>query len=591
MFKSLKFFAILLICLLFILSYMTGCFPVASSEINLAHKSSAEAEEEAENYVYDKINELIDNILPSPVVLSHDSGEIINGSGDKELIFIKGYANKGNKIEVYINGQLAHDDVVVDSNGNFETLNGVEIVEGENNIGLVSVGNSGRKSSPTEFTLFLVVPQKVEYVLYKDSMSLEEIGDSFYTEEINPLVFIYGTHLPSSKVFIQVNDIMAGELTCDSSGIFQLSDVKLQQGSNEIAVWAKSTDGFTSAPVFKDLMVYRDLKIPYPVNLTGYAQGNANYLNWGVSTDTDFDLYKIVRVEDPCINPEYPVNDVIATFSDININSYIDDDIISGNSYYYTVWALDKAGKAVSSNVLAIPKPVYSISIKPLPSTGDSTISRREWFYQPFEITNTGNVTVNIQPFMVWIKLEPSFDKDEEISPIWEVHLWNPNDNQYYYSDEDIYETHIADWAKTGGYTTTEEETVYSEDGLTRTDTVTEVTQITDYNEVNLKRVMTTITETTITETDLSGVNPPTYTTTTDTVTKLVAPESIGSIIEGLQPGESVVVEVKIQNIAAENGEKIIPHFHFAPVDCDGRYYTDEMVSTGDVVAIGRSRS
>jgi len=416
MFKSLKFFVILLICLLFILSYMAGCFPVASGEINLAHKSSAEAEEEAENYVYDKINELIDNILPSPVVLSHDSGEIINGSGDKELVFIKGYADKGNKIEVYINGQLAHDDVVVDSNGNFETLNGVEIFEGENNIGLVSVDNSGRKSSPTEFTLFLVVPQKVEYALYKDNIGLEEIGDSFYTEEIDPLVFIYGTHLPSSRVFIQVNDVMAGEVECDSSGIFQLENIALQQGSNEIAVWAKSTNGFASAPVFKDLMVYRDLNIPYPVNLTGYAQGNANYLNWGVSTDTDFDSYKIVRVEDPCVNPEYPDDDVIVTFSDININSYIDDDIISGNSYYYTVWALDKAGKAVSSNVLAIPKPVYSISIKPLPSTGDPTISRREWFYQPFEITNTGNVTVNIQPFMVWIKLEPSFDEDEEIS-------------------------------------------------------------------------------------------------------------------------------------------------------------------------------
>jgi len=174
--------------------------------------------------------------------------------------------------------------------------------------------------------------------------------------------------------------------------------------------------------------------------------------------------------------------------------------------------------------------------------------------------------------------------------PIWEVHLWNPNDNQYYYSDEDIYETYVADWAKTEGYTTTEEETAYSTDGLTRTDTVTETTQITDYNEVNLKRIMVTTTETTITVTDLStGISV--STTATDTSTELVEPESIGTPIEGLQPGERVVVEVKIQNIAAENGEKIIPHFHFAPVDCDGHYYTDEMVSTGDVVAIGRSRS
>jgi hypothetical protein len=586
----LKKFVILMVSLIVVLSCLSGCFPLASSEINVGHKSGTENTGENVEGISQKIYELIENVLPSPVLLSHKSGEIIYGSGDKELIFIKGYADEGNKVEVYVNGQLAGDNLVVNSNGNFETLNGVEIVEGENNIELISVDSAGRKSSPTEFSLFLVVPQKVEYKLYKDNLSLEEIDDSLYTEEIDPLVFVYGTHLPSSKVSIQVNDKMAGEIECDSSGIFQLSGVMLQQGSNEIAVWAKSADGFISAPVFKDLMVYRDLNIPYPVNLTGYEQGDANYLNWSVSPDTDFDSYKIVRVEDPCVNPEYPVNDVIATFSDVSTNSYIDDDIVSENSYYYTVWALDKAGKAVSSNVVAIPKPVYSISIKPLTSSEDPTISRREWFYQPFEITNTGNVAVNIQPFMVWVKLEPSFDEDEEISPIWEVHLWNPNDNQYYYSDEDIYETYVADWAKTSGYTIIEEETEYSEDGLTRTDTVTETTEITEFNEVNLKRVMTTSTVITITETDLStGII--TTTTASDATTDLVAPENIGSPIEGLEPGETIVVEVKIQNIAAENGEKIIAHFHFAPVDCDGHYYTDEIVSTGDVTAIGRSRS
>ncbi|MDD3628653.1 MAG: hypothetical protein PHN81_02590, partial [Actinomycetota bacterium] len=81
-----------------------------------------------------------------------------------------------------------------------------------------------------------------------------------------------------------------------------------------------------------------------------------------------------------------------------------------------------------------------------------------------------------------------------------------------------------------------------------------------------------------------------TKTTTTDSTTRLVEPEKVGSPIEGLRPGEKIIIEVKIQNIAAENGEKIIAHFHFAPVDCDGHFYTDEIVSTGDVIAIGRSR-
>ncbi len=589
--KKIRNFIIMLSCLAVVTSLVAGCFPGGSSEINQDSTPRTEDADEVNDYVNQKINELIDKMLSPPVILSHESGEIIYGSGEKELIFIKGYTDKGCSVEVHVNGEQVQENIAVDANGNFETLNGVEISEGENNIELISVNTAGRKSTATAFNLFLVVPQKVEYAVYDNVTSLEEIKDNYYTEQIDPMVYIYGSHLPSSKVFVQVNNKIVGEIECDSSGMFGLEDVILQQGSNEIAIWARSGDGFISAPVFENVTVHRDLDVPYPVNLTGYVQGNANYLSWNTSVDSDFDSYKLVRVEDPCINPEYPADDVIVTFSDISVNNYIDDDIKGGKSYYYTLWTLDMAGNVSSSNVLALPRPVYSIEIKPLAATGDSTISRREWFYQPFEITNTGNVTVNIQPFMVWIKLNPSFNEDEEITPIWEVHLWNPDiPNQYYYSNEAIYETYISDWAKTDGYTITEEETTYSEDGLTRTDTVTETTQITGYNEVNLKRVMTTITETTITETDLStGIS--TETITTDTTTDLVEPERVGSLVEGLEPGEKIIVEVKIQNIAAENGEKITAHFHFAPVDCDGHFYSDEIVSTGDVTATGRSRN
>ena len=590
MFKRVKTIFIVLFCLVVILLYTSACFS-NGSDLLMQKDSKSEAGGSNSFSINQKLNELKNRMVSPPVVLSHESGEIIYGSGDKELIFIKGYADKGNTIEVYVNGVLEQDNVVVDNNGVFETLNGVEIIEGENIIELISVSPSGRKSNPTEFNLFLSVPQKVDYKVYDSAESLNEIGDVYYSEDINPLVYINGSHLPSSQIFIQVNDKVVGEVESSSSGVFELDEVMLNQGNNEIAIWAISADGFASAPVFKDIMVNRDLDVPYPSSLSGYNQGNANYLSWTPSIDTDFDSYKLVRVEDPCTNPEYPGDDVIATFSKIDSLNYIDNDIISGKSYYYTLWTVDKAGRKVSSNVVAIPKPVYSITIKPLSPSGDSTISRREWFYQPFEITNTGNITFDVQPFMVWIKLDPNPDEEMEISPLWEIHIWNPDiPEQYYYSNEEVYETYIADWAKTDGYTEIEEETTYSSDGLTKTVTVTETTYKTEYSKVNLKRIMTVTTETTITVTDLTtGIS--TETTTTDTSTEVVEPEKIGNPIEGLKPGEKIIVEVKIQNIAAENGEKIIAHFHFAPVDCDGHFYIDEIVSTGDVTVTGRSRN
>ncbi|MDD3818829.1 MAG: hypothetical protein PHG41_03220 [Actinomycetota bacterium] len=596
MIRKIKTILILLFCMAFVLSYISGCASPAS--VNLIQKKSKSQTDTGEEVTSQRLDEIKNKLISPPVVLSHRSGEIIYGSGDRELIFIKGYADKGNTIEVYVNGVLAQSNVVVDTNGNFETSNGVEINEGKNIIKLIAVKPSGAKSLPTEFTIYLNIPQKVEYKIYENNENLKEIGSTYYSVEDNPGVYIKGKHMPMSSIFIKVNDNLVGEIESDDNGIFELSDIILKTGDNEIAVWAKTMDGFTSAPVSTNVKVVSNLDVPYPSTLTGYSKGNANYLNWTKSADTDFDSYKLVRVEDPCTNPEYPENDVIATFSNIGSTSYVDKNIISGRSYYYTLWTLDKGGRAISSNVIAIPKPVYSIQIKPLPATGDSTISRREWYYQPFEITNTGNVTVNIQPFMVWIKLDPSFDEEKEISPIWEVHLWNPENGQYYYSEEDIYETYVADWAKTDGYTVTEEKTEYREeygkedgDGFIseRIDTVIKTTELTEKRSVNLKRVMKTTVKTTVTITDLTTGDKE-KTTTTDSTTKLVEPEKVGSPIEGIKPGEKIIIEVKIQNIAAENGEKIIAHFHFAPVDCDGHFYTDEIVSTGDVIAIGRSR-
>src|SRR4030043_549633 len=588
MISKIKTILIVIFCMAIVLLYTLACSPRSSG---LTQKSgNPQTENSDNNIISQRLNELLGRRISPPVVLSHKSGQIIYGSGDRELIFIKGYADKGNTIEIYVNGLLNQSNIFVDNNGNFETLNGVEIIGGKNIIKLISVRASGIKSSPTEFTLFLDVPQKVEYKIYENIENLKEIKDIYYTKEIYPLVYIRGTHLPSSSVYIQVNDKIVGEIESDNNGMFELGDIVLKPGNNEIAVWTVAMDKFRSAPVFTNIMVNRDLYDPIPSDLTGYKQGNANYLSWSISPDADFYSYKLVKVEDPCINPEYPENDVIATFSDINAKSYVDNDIVSGKAYFYTLWTLDKAGRVVSSNVVAIPKPVYSLTFTKGPSSISNTIARREWFYQAYEMTNMGNVTVDVQPIMLWLKLEPNPDEEMEISPLWEVHIWNPSNGEYYYSNEDIYSTYISDWRNFDGYTDTETTTALSADGLTKTVTVTETTKKTADSYVNLKRVMTKTVNTTITVTDLTtGIS--TVTTATDTSTEIVEPEKIGSPIAGLEPGEKIIIEVKVQNIAAENGEKIIVHFHFAPVDCDGRFYIDEIKSTLDIDVIGKSRN
>ncbi len=589
MIKKIKTILVLLFCLVITLSYAAGCHSDSSDLLQGSSENQAEDAKGSDDSIDARLTELKNKIVSPPVVISHKSGEEIYSSGDRELIFIKGYADKGNTIEIYVNGILKKSDIIVDNDGVFETLKGIEIVKGKNAIELVAINPSGDKSNPTKFNLVLIVPPKVEYSVYKNYENLVEIKDIYYSTEINPLVYIYGRHLPASQIFIQVNDKVLSETECNDLGIFEFDGVMLKLDNNEIAVWAITSDGLVSAPEFKNVVVSEDMGVPFPSNLTGYKQGNANYLNWSSSVDTEFYSYKLVRVEDPCINPDLE-DDVIETFSNISASSYIDNDIVEGRSYYYSLWTLDKAGKAASSNVVAIPKPVYSIVIEKVSPFGSTTIGRREWFYQYYEITNTGNLTFNVQPMMAWIKLDPNREKDMEISPLWKVHIWNPNIDQYYYSNESIYDTYIADWVNTRGSTEIDEQITYSTDGLTKTVTVTETTKKTEEGEVNLKRIMTVIIETTITVTDLStGVE--TVTTTTDTSTRIVEPEKVESPIAGLKPGEKIKIAIKIQNISAYVNDKITVHFNFAPVDCGGHYYIDEIVSTGDITVTSSGRT
>ncbi len=600
MMKRTKTIIVLIFAVMLVAFYTTGCFPggvdllstgTEDTRGNSTTAQDSSTQEDTGEDINARLSELKEGLVGAPVVLSHISGEQIFGSGDRELIFLRGSAETGNTVEIYVNGTLDQDGVQVDSKGIFETLNGVEIIEGNNVVELIAVDPSGRRSGPTRFLLELIVPQKVEFTLYNNSDDLAEIDGAYYTSESKPEIYLRGTYLPDSKIFVQANDKIIGEVVSDQAGIFTFSGIVLSAGDNEVAVWAVTPDGFISAPIFESIAVFKDIITPYPSNLTGYQNGSANYISWNSSIDDNFSSYKIVRVEDPCVNPEYPEDDVIVTLNDKSTTSYIDEDIEEGRSYYYTVWTLDKAGHVVSSNVLAIPKPVYTISISKVESFTDISVSRREWFYQYYEITNTGNVTLDLQPMMAWIKLSPEPDPDMEIAPLWEVHLWDPDgEGNYYYSDENIVESYISDWVNTYGTTTTEEETVYSSDGLTKTVTVIETTKNTEKNDVNLKRIMTVTTVTTVTETDLTtGID--TVTVATDTVTQIVEPERVGSLIGDIDPGEKIKIGVKIQNISAANNEEIVAHFHFVPVDCGGHFFVDEIVSTGDIFCKSSGRN
>jgi len=107
---------------------------------------------------------------------------------------------------------------------------------------------------------------------------------------------------------------------------------------------------------------------------------------------------------------------------------------------------------------------------------------------------------------------------------------------------------------------------------------------------INLKRIMAITTETTKTVINLStGVE--TVTPTTDASTRIVEPEKVGSLIEGLKPCEKIKIVIKIQNISAYVDDKITVHFNFAPVDCGGHFFIDEMVSTGDITVVSSGRN
>jgi len=603
MIKKIKLVSVLSFCLTVIIIFTFGCLNdnTSSSGGLLTDVSKDEGESEKSSLtgvdIDEKLSDIERKIVSSPTIIPPLPDEELCSSGDRELIFIKGYADKGCNVEIYVNGLLVEGSIAVDDKGYFETSDGIEIIKGENEVELIAVSPVWGRSNPTKISIFLNVPEEVTFKVYDSADSLKEIEDTYFSRVSNPSVYIEGYCQPGSQVSLQVNDIVVSEYESDD-GTFSFEEIELNLDNNEIVLWSLTSDGFTSVPASRDIVVSKDVCSPNPSDLSGYHDESGNHLSWLNSTDENFLSYKLVRVEDPCVNPDYPEDDVIYTFENVESDSYVDSDIEEGKSYFYTLWTLDKAGYAVSSSVLALPKPVYSISIDEVPPFEDVSAGRREWFYRYYEITNTGNVTVNLQPMMVWVKLDPEPDEEMLLSPLWEVHIWNPDSDEYYYDDENITSTHIADWVNTGGTTEVEEEPTYNDedtdddgvdDYFTKTVTKIKTTRKTAPGEG--KRIMTVTVITTITVTDRTTGAIVSETTTTDTSTEIVEPEKIGNPIEGLGPGEKVKIAIKVQNVSAENFATITVHFHFAPVDCDGYFFTDEIVSTGDITVYSSGRN
>jgi hypothetical protein len=526
-----------------------------------------------------ELNSLKEKLVNPPVITSHNPYQELTSNNDRELIIIKGKSGIGTSIVLKVNGISVDKKYIVDSSGDFEIDDGVEIVEGTNIVEIFAVNADGEKSEPTKLTFLLNIQKNLAFNVYETPDNLVEISDQLYSKEYKPSVYIHGIALSVVDVYLKVNDKIIANVQSSDTGVFFFENVQLSHGVNDISVWYVSGDGQPGVQVSKEITVFKDTVSPDPSSLTGYIGSNGNHLGWAKSTDAGFTSYKIVRVEDPAKNPHYPQDNVIATIADRNVSSYTDTDIIPGKAYFYTLWTLDEAGNLTSSNVLPLPAPKYTISMEKLPTLQGNVLARREWYYEYFEITNTGNVPVYIQPILVWFLLDPASDPAMALNPLWAVHIWDPNTGTYYYSNEDIRESQISDWIGHGS--TQRTETVsYSSDGLTKTTTTLEVYKIAE--ETVGMRVVTFDKTTTITVEDL--VNGTSKTTTAHEVSKgIAAPEKIGSLIGPIEPGEKIKIAVKIANVAADNGDKIVVHFHFAPADSSGYYFTDDIVSTHDI--------
>ncbi len=520
-------------------------------------------------------------IVSPPVITSHKLYEEFTSETDKKLIIISGEAEPQSKIELKVNGSTSDKIYKTDNYGRFRIEDGIEITEGQNSVNLYSIDTSGNKSEPTRLVFILNVKKPLDFTVYEDSQNLKEISQYYYTKSYEPEVFIAGKGIPSADVYLKINEKIISSMQSDASGYFSFASVRLERGENSISLWCLNNNQEPSTPVTKNILILNDTLSPEPVSLAGYVTSSGNYLSWEKSSDEEFLSYKIVRVDEPCLNPQYPTDDIIATITDSSVTNYKDENIISGKAYFYTLWVIDKAGNLISSNILPLPAPKYNITLKKMDNIQSEIIARRQWYTQYYEITNTGNVPVNIQPVFDFFVLEPESDPNMALNPLWAVYIWDPNTGNNYYSNEDIRVTQIADWINVYGTKNVEETITYNNDKSVKTTTIVTITKQTQ--EKDGKRIAVSTTVTRIIRTDTATGTVISDTSTSNSSESVVEPEKIGSAISDIEPGQTIRIAVKIINVAADNGDKITVHFHFAPADCQGYFFTEDMVSTGDI--------
>ncbi|MDD3520128.1 MAG: hypothetical protein PHU65_02675 [Actinomycetota bacterium] len=553
-----------------------------SNDISLVNEKNSE--EVVDDGGFD-LNKELENIskkmVSPPIITSHKLYEEFTSETDKKNIIIYGEAIANSKIELKINGKTSDKLYQADSYGKFRIEDGVELIEGQNIVNLYSINSSGIISEPTKLIFILNVKRALDFKIYEDSQSLKEIDQYYYSRSYEPQAFIPGKGIPLSEVYLKINDKIIASTQSDSSGNFSFDGVKLDRGENSISLWCLNLNQEPSTPVIKTVLVLNDTLSPEPVSMSGYVSGDGNYLNWEKSSDAEFLSYKIVRVDEPCKNPQYPTDNVIATITDNSVTSYKDDNVISGKAYFYTLWVVDKAGNLISSNILPLPAPKYYITLKKMENIQGNVIARRQWYTQYYEITNTGNVPLNIQPVFDFFILNPESDPEMALNPLWAVYIWDPNTGTNYYSNEDIKVSQVADWINVYGTESVEETVTYNNDKSVKTTTI--VTTIRQTQEKDGKRIAVSTVTTRIIKTETATGKIISDTSSSDSSESIVEPEKVGSPIPGIQPGQTIRIAVKIVNVAADNGDKITVHFHFAPADCQGYFFTEDMASTGDI--------
>jgi len=206
MVKNIKILLQFILALALMVLYITGCMPDVpglfsaelsgdkdiGEEVSLIKSTSDGDVEDLDS----RLNDLKEGLVSSPVILSHVSGQKIFGSGDKEVIYLYGLAEKGNEIEVYVNGLLEQVGIVVDENGKFETVSGIEIIKGKNIIELVERAvqrNSNyfcqcRKRLNMQSTIIQQTWKRLKVIIIQKRIIRMFISEA-YTQQV--LIFIF----------------------------------------------------------------------------------------------------------------------------------------------------------------------------------------------------------------------------------------------------------------------------------------------------------------------------------------------------------------------------------------------------------------